>query len=96
VFSSEPIHDWNDAGVADHPDIYTVRPDGSDLKQLTSDAGSGSPSWTSDGKILFYRERAMWLMDADGQHFAPVYPDGPTLWGDATGWSYYGYWQPQP
>jgi hypothetical protein len=73
-----------------------VRPDGSDLRQLTHDGGSGAPNWTSDGKILFYRQHAMWLMDADGSNAAPVYPDGPTLWGDATGWSYYGYWQPIP
>ncbi|MEO6350838.1 MAG: hypothetical protein ABIP53_09315 [Candidatus Limnocylindrales bacterium] len=96
VFSSEPIHDWNDVGVPDHPDVYTVRPDGSDLQRLTHDGGSGSPTWTSDGKILFYSQRAMWLMDADGSNASPVYPDGPTLWGEDTGWSYYGYWQPIP
>jgi len=96
VFSSEPIHDWNDVGVPNAPDVYTVRPDGTDLQQLTHDGGSGAPSWTPDGKILFYSQRAMWLMDADGSNAAPVYPDGPTLWGEATGWSYYGYWQPVP
>ena len=96
VFSSQPIHDWNDVGVAGTPDVYTVRPDGTDLRQLTHDGGSGSPTWTSDGKILFYSQRAMWLMDADGSNAAPVYPAGPTLWGEATGWSYYGYWQPAP
>ena len=96
VFSSQPIHDWNDVGVPDMPDVYTVRPDGADLRQLTHDGGSGSPTWTSDGKILFYSQRAMWLMDADGSNAAPVYPEGPTLWGEATGWSYYGYWQPTP
>jgi len=96
VFSSDPIHDWNDAGVPGHPDVYTVRPDGSDLQRLTHDQGSGAPNWTSDGKILFYSQLEMWLMDADGSNAAPVYPDGPTLWGEATGWSYYGYWQPTP
>jgi Tol biopolymer transport system component len=96
VFSSQPIHDWNDAGVADVPDVYTVRPDGSDLQQLTHDGGGGSPSWTSDGKILFYKQRAMWLMEPDGSQARPVYPGGPTLWGEETGWSYYGYWQPTP
>jgi len=96
VFSSQPIHDWNDVGVPDSPDVYTVRPDGTDLRQLTHDGGSGSPTWTSDGKILFYSQRAMWLMDSDGSNAAPVYAAGPTLWGEATGWSYYGYWQPTP
>lgn len=96
VFSSQPIHNWNDVGVTDAPDVYTVRPDGTDLRRLTHDEGSGSPSWTSDGKILFYSQRRMWLMDADGSNAAAVYPRGPTLWGEATGWSYYGYWQPTP
>jgi hypothetical protein len=94
VFSTEPIHDWNDVGVPDQPDVYTVRPDGSNLQRLTSDLGSGSPSWTSDGKILFYHQRAMWLMDADAFNARAVTPGGPTLWGESTGWSYYGYWQP--
>jgi hypothetical protein len=35
-------------------------------------------------------------MDEDGSNAAPVYPDLPALWGGATGWSYYGYWQPVP
>jgi Tol biopolymer transport system component len=96
VFSSEPIHNWNDEGLPDRPDVYTVRPDGSDLQRLTHDQGSGSPTWTSDGMILFYSQREMWLMEADGSNAAPVYPDGPTLWGEDTGWSYYGYWQPIP
>jgi hypothetical protein len=33
-------------------------------------------------------------MDADGSNAAPVFPDGPTMAGPATGWSIYGYWQP--
>jgi Tol biopolymer transport system component len=96
VFSSEPIHDWREAGVPGAPDVYTVRPDGRDLRQLTHDRDSGAPGWTSDGKILFYRTGRMWLMDADGSNAAPVYSHGPTLWSDATGWSNYGYWQPIP
>lgn len=96
VFSSEPIHDWTEAGVESAPDVFTVRPDGTDLQQLTHDGGSGAPSWTSDGRILFFSQRAMWLMSADGSKAAPVYPDLPALWGEATGWSYYGYWQPVP
>jgi Tol biopolymer transport system component len=96
VFSSQPIHDWDEVGVSGTPDVYTVRPDGTDLKRLTHDHGSGAPSWTSDGKILFYSQRALWLMDADGSNATPVFPNGPTLWGEATGWSYYGYSQPMP
>lgn len=94
VFSSDPIHDWNDAGISGEPDVYTVRPDGTDLRRLTRDHNSGSPSWTSDGKILFFHLGSMWLMDADGSNPAPIFPDGPELWGEATGWSSYAYWQP--
>jgi len=97
VFSSEPIHDRNDVvGLPNAPDVYTVRPDGTDLQRLTHDGGSGAPSWTSDGKILFYSQRELWLMDADGSNAAAVFPDGLPLWGEETGWSYYGYWQPVP
>lgn len=95
VFSSEPFHDWDDAGLPNTADVYTVRPDGTDLRQLTHDGGSGAPSWTSDGKILFSSERELWLMDADGSNAAPVFPDGLPLWGEETG-SSYGYWQPVP
>lgn len=87
VFSSQPIHD--------SPDIYTVRTDGTDLRQLTHDGGSGAPSWTSDGKILFSSMGELWLMDAYGSHAAPVFPDGLPAWGEEIGWSH-GYWQPVP
>jgi Tol biopolymer transport system component len=96
VFSSEPIHDWTEVRVESAPDVYTVRPDGTDLRQLTRDGASGAPSWTSDGRILFFSQGALRLMDEDGSNAAPVYPDLPALWGGATGWSYYGYWQPVP
>ena len=48
-------------------DIYTVRPDGSDLRRLTTDTagpigttepveyGAGFPTWTRDGRIVFSR-----------------------------------------
>jgi Galactose oxidase, central domain/WD40-like Beta Propeller Repeat len=55
-------------------DIYTMRPDGSDVRRLTTDARSIAPSWTADGRILFTRfstaatahESGWWTMDADG------------------------------
>ncbi len=95
VFSTEPIHVWNDVGVADHPDVYTIHPDGTGLKQLTFDQGSGAPSWTSDGKILYFSQDSLWLMDADGSHQTQV-PLGMDLVSQTTGYSYYGSWQPTP
>lgn len=52
-------------------DIYTIQPDGTDLRQLTSDGGASGPSWTTDGRILFGKfvpeaPSAPWIMDADG------------------------------
>ena len=54
-------------------DIAIVRPDGSDLHQLTSDGISGDPLWTRDGRILFVKRTDLeagtfdlWIMDADG------------------------------
>lgn len=94
VFSTEPIHEWTDEGVADHPDVYTIRPDGTGLGKLTFDQGSGAPSWTSDGKILYFSQRALWLMDADGSNKTLVGPGRMELVSATTGYSYYAYWQP--
>ena len=54
-------------------DIATIRPDGTDLRQVTSDHTSGAPSWTADGRIWFEREFpkdhiGLWIMDADGSN----------------------------
>ncbi len=53
--------------------IYTMRPDGGDVRRLTSGGGAVWPTWTPDGRILFTRASAVdgqaagwWVMDADG------------------------------
>ena len=94
VFSTEPIHQWNDVDVEDHPDVYTVGPDGIGLLRLTSDRSSGAPSWTSDGKILYYSETALWLMDANGSNHLRVGPGSMDLVSETTGYTYYARWQP--
>ena len=94
VFSTEPIHEW--LVIADHPDVYTVHPDGTGLKRLTFDGGSGAPSWTSDGKILYFSRKALWLMNADGSNETLVGPGTMSLVSDTTGYSYYAKWQPIP
>lgn len=80
--------------------VYVVRPDGTDLRQLTSDNVSMGASWTDDGRILFVRipivngiESAdFWLMDADGQNQLPL-----TLAGEAGQCCPVGAaWQPIP
>jgi Tol biopolymer transport system component len=54
----------------DFGDIYTIRPDGSDVRRLTTGEASANPSWTADGRILFARASGAaagwWTMNADG------------------------------
>ena len=64
-------------------DIYTIRPDGSDVHRLTSDGLSSAASWTADGRILFAknvvdpggaRGVSFWTMDADGTNATLLVP----------------------
>src|SRR5215469_8546725 len=58
------------------PDIYTMKPDGTDLKQLTNlgpDSSAFWESWSPDGKQIVFNEYRppdflgqLWMMDADG------------------------------
>ena len=96
VFSFEPIHQWGDVAVDPHPDVYIVHPDGTGLKHVTNDQGSGAPSWTSDGKILYFSQRHLWLADADGSNQSFVGPGKMDLVSAMTGYSYYARWQPVP
>jgi Tol biopolymer transport system component len=60
------------------PDIYTMNPDGSDLRQLTNlgpDSGAFWESWSSDGRQIVFNEYhppdflgQLWLMNADGSN----------------------------
>jgi Tol biopolymer transport system component len=64
-------------------DIYTVRPDGSDVRRLTSDATSTAATWTADGRIMFAGGSSgaggigtpgWWTMNADGTNAAVLVP----------------------
>lgn len=50
--------------------IYTVRPDGTGLQQLThvrTGKGATSPAWSADGtRIAFVNDKHIWVMNADG------------------------------
>jgi Tol biopolymer transport system component len=39
-----------------YQDVYTVRPDWTDLRRLTTEGFSNGATWTPDGRILFTRE----------------------------------------
>ena len=69
--------------MVQHPffDIYTIRPDGTDLVRLTSDEVSLNPEWSPDGRIWFIKminplngdEPAQsWVMDTDGGNAEPL------------------------
>ena len=54
-------------------DIFTMRPDGTDLKQLTFGQGTdGHATWTADGKSLFFESARTGFKDE-----APLYDTSP-------------------
>jgi TolB protein len=68
------------------PDIWTVNPDGSDARQLTSFGSSGKAaccaSWSADGKTLVFAASdsstdpaQIWMMKADGSNRHKVLND---------------------
>jgi Tol biopolymer transport system component len=47
--------------------LYSIRPDGSGRRQLTTDTHSHSPRWSPNGRrIAFHRAGDLWVMRADG------------------------------
>ena len=82
-------------------DVYTVRPDGSDIRKLTGN-GDGDPvcdngtgaSWTPDGAHIIYMCNWIFLMDPDGSNKARWSALGPDLSNTATGYGYTTYWIP--
>ena len=80
VFSTRPLFDFPDSGRSE---LYTMRPDGSDMRKLTSYGEDGpratQPRWTPDGKAILYTRvtqegfpRHIWVIDRTGETDAPV------------------------
>ena len=47
--------------------LYSIRPDGSDRRQLTTNTNSHSPRWSPNGRrIAFHRAGDIWIMQPDG------------------------------
>ena len=95
LFSSWPIHDFN----TDKVRTYSARPDGSDLRELTTTptGAEGAASWTPDGgHILLWGPRTFWMMDPDGGNQRPINQTKLTFFGDTLGYGYYAYLQPTP
>jgi Tol biopolymer transport system component len=93
VFSSYPIRAGFAGGTAE---VYSVRPDGTDLQQLTHlGVGSGAPSWTSDGAhIFFWGFQTFYLMDPDGGNAKAI--NRTYLVFNNDGYGFYGALQPTP
>ena len=58
-------------------DMYTMRPDGSDVRRLTTDGSSTAATWMADGRSCSRRRGAgsaaagWWAMDANGANGGP-------------------------
>lgn len=91
-------------GAADRgQQIFTARPDGSDLTQLTADVGQNNTcvAWSSDGASLAYvhsvtwdAPHEVWVMDADGSGPQMVYDDA--WWHPCPAWSPDDAWLAMP
>jgi Tol biopolymer transport system component len=88
VFDTHPLILFNFDDVVSN--LFTARPDGRDLRQLTGATTSADratqPRWTPDGRIIYTRVtaagRALFLRDADGSHPTPIAPGGLRTHGD--------------
>jgi TolB protein len=88
VFSTHPLREFESL---ERSELYTMRPDGSDIKALTSNGEDGpratEPRWTPDGKaILYVREnyagtrRSIWAIDHTGGKDGPVLTKEPNYY----------------
>jgi dipeptidyl aminopeptidase/acylaminoacyl peptidase len=91
AFSSYPIRYLSGGNI---PEVYSVRPDGTDLQQLTSmGVGSGAPSWTSDGaNLIYWGFRSFYIMNPDGSNALPI--NRAELEFNVDGYGFYAQLQP--
>ncbi len=80
-------------GAGGKNQVFTVNPDGSNLKQLTFNSIAGDPNWSPDGTHISFGSPMegggklnIYTMKADGSdvkqitHFSPPYEAGDTSW----------------
>ena len=88
------VHDTGSAA-----EIYAMRPDGSERRQLTNnDVGESDPAWSPDGRLIAFvraqdstplaptRRPDIYVMNADGSHAHALYT--------APGWATHPRWSP--
>jgi TolB protein len=69
-----------------HQQIFTITPEGTELRQLTFEGDCSLPSWSPDGTRLVYVSRqangtaTLWVIDGDGSNAREL------LQGDAPSW----------
>ncbi|MBM3299553.1 MAG: PD40 domain-containing protein, partial [Deltaproteobacteria bacterium] len=68
--------------------ICSIRPDGSDLRVLTTQGSNQDPAWSPDGRMIAFSSdrrgrREIFVMDARGEIQMPVSP----IPGKAPAWS---------
>jgi Tol biopolymer transport system component len=91
VFTSFVVS-WPGGVMKRSLDVYTVRPDWTDLRRLTSDGNAIEATWTPDGRILFVtggsNESGLWVMNADGSNARLLVPRGDLFpnGGNAAAW----------
>jgi Tol biopolymer transport system component len=113
VFSSFDDRTVGVPGDGEHAalvrDIYTIRPDGTGLQQLTTDGVSRGGSWTPDGRILFVRvpldsansptgdpSSGFWTIAADGGDLQQVPDSSTAITPDTYFDDALAFWQPKP
>jgi TolB protein len=95
VFATHPLVAFNFDPVVSN--LYTVRPDGTGLRQLTNSTTPNDRAtqahFTPDGRIIYTRVtpagRALWLVGADGSNPSPIPASGQRI-------RTHGDWQPTP
>lgn len=87
VFSTRPLREF----PSGRSELYTMRPDGSGIKALTSNGANGpratEPRWTPDGKAVVYTlenqagtRRSIWAIDHTGSKDGPVLTKEPSYY----------------
>jgi TolB protein len=85
VFSTRPLREY----PYGRSELYTMRPDGSGMKALTSYGENGpratEPRWTPDGKAILYTRsnqagttQQIWVIDRTGNTNVPVLTKDPS------------------
>jgi dipeptidyl aminopeptidase/acylaminoacyl peptidase len=88
VYGTHPLVEFQVSGTSE---LFTIRPDGTGLNQLTAYGPEGpratQPRWTPDGSAIVYTRttqagspRTLWVISADGQTDQPVFAESGDIY----------------